>query len=277
MTVLVIGASSQVGHFLLPRLDAAGCEWIGLSRRPPADDPHWLCGQLPAGMPRLPAVSAILSSGPLDQFATWLTNTRLEGTPHIIATSSMSAESKRESDVPHERELSQRLRDAETRLIATCASRGMPWTLFRPTLVYGAGMDHSLTPIVRQAARRHVFPLPAGSGARQPVHADDVAAAFVAALETARGRGKTFAIGGGERLTVAEMFRRVRRSVGVATLPAPVPRFVLQLAAQFRPALRGSLHRFDSDLIADNADLESILDIHPRPFHPDPSTWRGGH
>ncbi|HEY4092482.1 MAG TPA: NAD-dependent epimerase/dehydratase family protein [Luteibacter sp.] len=276
MTVLVIGATSQVGHFLMPRLEAAGFAWIGLSRNAPPEDPGWLRGYLPEGMPALPPVSAILSSGPLDGLANWLTATRLDGTPHIIATSSMSAESKRDSDVPLERELSLRLRDAETKLIATCASRGMPWTLFRPTLVYGAGMDKSISPIVQAAIRRRVFPLPAARGQRQPVHADDIAAAFVAALVTARARGKTFPIGGGERLSVAEMFRRVRRSTGVATLPAPVPRVVLELAALLRPELRGPLKRFDSDLIADNAELESVLGIHPRAFRPEPASWRGG-
>jgi nucleoside-diphosphate-sugar epimerase len=275
MTVFVIGATSQIGRFLLPRLEAAGVAWIGLSRAAPQGDSLWLRGGLPDAMPPMPPVTAILSTGPLDHLATWLTNTRLEGTPHIIATSSMSAESKRESLVPHERELASRLRAAETRLIATCASRGMPWTLFRPTLVYGIGMDQSITPIVRAAIRRRVFPIPAARGLRQPVHADDIAAAFVAALGNARARGKTFAIGGGERLNVAEMFRRARRSAGVATLPAPVPRMALALAAACRPDLRGALERLDSDLIADNTELEAVLDVHPRPFRPDPATWGG--
>jgi nucleoside-diphosphate-sugar epimerase len=273
MTVLVIGASSQVGRFLLPRLDALDCDWIGLSRQAPADDPRWLRGHLPEAMPTLPPVTAILSSGPLDGLANWLTGMRLEGTPHIIATSSMSAETKRDSDVPTERELSLRLRDAETKLIATCASRGMPWTLFRPTLVYGAGMDKSISPIVHAAQRRHVFPLPAARGQRQPVHADDIAAAFVAALVTARARGKTFPIGGGERLSAAEMFRRARRSAGVFTLPVPLPRAALALAGLAYPNLRGPLRRLDSDLIADNSELEAVLGIQPRPFRPDPSTW----
>jgi nucleoside-diphosphate-sugar epimerase len=274
MTVLVIGASSQIGRFLLPRLDAIGCEWVGLSRAAAEGDARWLRGRVPDAMPTLPPVTAILSAGPLDHLATWLATARPEGRPHIIATSSMSAESKRDSDVPHERELSLRLRDAETRLATTCASWGMPWTLFRPTLVYGAGMDRSITPIVQAAIRRRVFPLPSARGQRQPVHADDIAAAFVAALGNARARGKTFPIGGGERLSAAEMFRRARRSTGVATLPAPLPRVVLSLASALRPELRGAMQRLDSDLIADNTELEAVLGVHPRPFRPEPATWQ---
>jgi nucleoside-diphosphate-sugar epimerase len=274
VSVLVIGASSQIGRFLLPRLEAAGHSWLGLSRTPPPDDARWLRGHVPDAMPSLPPVTAILSTGPLDLLARWLSATRLEGTPHIIATSSMSAESKRDSDVPYERELAGRLREAETMLSATCASRGMPWTVFRPTLVYGAGIDKSITPIVQAAIRRRIFPLPAGRGLRQPVHADDIAAAFVAALATPQARGKTFDIGGGERITAAEMFRRARRSAGVATAPAPVPRLVLEVAGAFRPALRGALRRLDDDLTADNTALESLLGVRPRGFHPVPATWR---
>ncbi|HXO99209.1 MAG TPA: NAD-dependent epimerase/dehydratase family protein [Luteibacter sp.] len=273
MKVFVIGASGQIGHFLLPRLADAGVDVLLLSRRPVEGDPRWLLGGLPDQMPELPALDAVICLGPLDHLAPWLSATRLVGTPHIIATSSMSAETKRESDIPFERDLSRRLRDAETKTIATCASRGMPWTLFRPTMIYGAGVDKSLTPIVQTALRRHLFPIPAGRGQRQPVHADDIAAAIVAALASPFARGHTFPIGGGERMSAAEMFRRARRSAGGMTLPAPIPRFMLDLAVLISPAMRGPVQRLDNDLIADNRELERILGIHPRPFQPRPETW----
>jgi len=274
MTVLVMGASGQIGHFLLPRLEAAGYAWMAVSRRPPASDPRWRTGHLPDAMPELPPLEAVVSLGPIDLLAKWLAEVRLPGIPHIVATSSMSAETKRESQVPEEREVSRRLRDAETMLIATCASRGMPWTVFRPTLIYGAGMDKSLTPIVASARRRHIFPLPAGRGQRQPVHADDIAAAVVAALRTPAARGRTLSMGGGERLTAADMFRRTQRSAGGFVVPLPVPRLVLELAASVSPLMRGPVNRLDTDLIADNTDLEAILGVHPRPFRPQPGTWQ---
>ena len=274
MRILVIGATSQIGHFLLPRLAAAGEDVLALSRQPRDNHPDWIVGQLPDGMPVLPPLKAIVCLGPLNWLSHWLSLTRLPGTPHIVATSSMSAETKRDSADAGERELSRTLRDAETQLSATCASRGMPWTIFRPTLVYGAGLDKSLTPVVQGALRRHVFPLPAGRGQRQPVHADDIAAAIVAALTLPAGRNQTFAIGGGERLSAAQMFRRARRSAGSVTLPLPIPRFILNVASVVSPAMRGPVHRLDSDLIADNRPLEAALDIHPRAFAPQPETWR---
>lgn len=274
MTVLVIGATSQIGHFLLPRLRDAGTDVLLLSRQPPSGDLPWIRGRLPDAMPELPRLEAIVCTGPLNGLAEWLSATHLKGHPHVIATSSMSAETKRHSEVPTERELSLVLRNAETVLTTTCASRGMPWTVFRPTLVYGVGMDQSLTPMVQAAARRRVFPLPMGRGRRQPVHAEDIAQAMFAALKCSRARGHVIPIGGGDRFTAVEMFRRVRRSMGMATLPIPLPRVVLDLAALTSPGMKGAVGRLDSDLIADNTDLERLLDVHPRPFRPEPSTWR---
>jgi len=245
-----------------------------LSRQPRGGNPDWLVGHLPGGMPALPPLKAIVCLGPLNGLSPWLAGTRLPGTPHVVATSSMSAETKRDSSDPEERDLSRILREAETQLSALCASRGMPWTIFRPTLIYGAGLDKSLTPVVQGALRRHVFPLPAGRGQRQPVHADDIAAAIVAALTLPAGRNQTFAIGGGERLSAAEMFRRARRTAGSLTFPLPIPRFILNVATLVSPAMRGPVHRLDSDLIADNRHLEAALDIHPRAFMPAPETWQ---
>ena len=69
------------------------------------------------------------------------------------------------------------------------------------------------------------------------------------------------------------MFRRVRRSQPCATLPLPLPGGVLRACASALPRLRGPLNRLDTDLIADNSELQYLLGIHPRAFDPDPSMW----
>lgn len=275
-TVLVLGASSQIGHFLLPRLYTAGFAVLALSRvkRPEMPGVSWLRGGLPDAMPEsLPPLTAIISYGPLWAFAQWLQQAQLHGTPRIVATSSMSAQSKHDSPVPAERVISQQLSDGEDALARVCADRGLDWTVLRPTLVYGVGMDKSLTPIAHRAQRLRVFPLPAGRGLRQPVHADDVAAASVAALRSAAASGQILPIGGGERLTAATMFARVRQSLSGATLPLPLPAALLSLGRHAVPRLRGPLSRLEQDLIADNTELERCLQIRPRPFRPDASCW----
>ena len=54
MTVLVLGGSSQIGHFLLPRLSACGEPVIALSRHPQPAQPgvRWLLGELPDAVRR---------------------------------------------------------------------------------------------------------------------------------------------------------------------------------------------------------------------------------
>ncbi len=69
MTVLVSGATSQIGRFLLPRLVQAHGRVQAVSRQPqPAQDGvQWLCGDLAAALDSVPSPDwqAIASFGPL--------------------------------------------------------------------------------------------------------------------------------------------------------------------------------------------------------------------
>ena len=276
MTVLVFGASGQIGHFLLPRLLASGESVLAVSRTPRPAQPEldWLPGQLPDRVPEVPVLSAVLGCGPLPPLAEWLERTPLENAPRIVALSSMSAEAKRDSDVPAEREISRLLQAGEAALARACDRRGYAWTVLRPTLIYGAGLDRSLTPIARRAMRTRIFPLPGGRGLRQPVHADDLAQAMLAALECPAAAGRVLAMGGGERLSAGAMFARVRRSLPRRSVPLPLPSWLLRCAGGLLPRWRGPLSRLQVDLVADNDEVQRLLGIRPRAFHPDAGTWR---
>jgi nucleoside-diphosphate-sugar epimerase len=274
--VLVFGASSQIGFFLLPMLLERGARVVAVSRRAQVEQNGvtWLRGELPDQPPCDAAdTEAIVSFGPMDALAAWLERDPAPNLRRVVATSSMSAESKRNSPVAAERALAQRLRDAEAALASVCDRRGIAWTVLRPTLIYGAGMDRSLTPLARRATRTRVFALPPGRGLRQPVHAQDIALAVIAALQRPESAGRVIPIGGGERLTAAQMFARVRASLPVRTLPIAVPGFARALAQLAFPAIRGPLSRLDQDLVADNGELERLLDVHPRGFAPDARMW----
>lgn len=276
-SVLVFGASSQIGHCLLPMSCDRGARVSAVSRaaRHGGDKRvRWLQGSLPGDVQgEFADIEVIACFAPLDALATWLLRAELPSLRCVVATSSMSAESKRESPVAGERAIAQRLRDGEQALARACESLNVAWSVLRPTLIYGVGRDRSLTPLARRAMRTRVFPLPPGRGLRQPVHAQDVAEAVLAAMRTSRGAGHVISIGGGERLGAQEMFARVRASLPHRTLPLHVPRFAVR-AAMAMPALRGPLSRLDRDLVADNAELEQLLGVHPRGFHPDAATWR---
>ncbi|MGH8144980.1 MAG: SDR family oxidoreductase [Rhodanobacteraceae bacterium] len=273
-TVLVCGASSQIGHFLLPELVRAGARVLALSRaaQPEVACVTWLRGALPQPPLDANTATSICCFAPLAALADWIDSGAVPRLQRVVATSSMSAESKRASPVAAERAMSQRLRDGEAALARACRQRGIAWTVLRPTLIYGAGRDRNLTPLARRAVRWRVFGLPVGSGLRQPIHAQDLALAVVRALDGAAA-GRIIPIGGGERLAAGEMFSRVRASLPAATLPLRLPAPLVRAGARCLPPLRGPLTRLAQDLVADNAELERLLGVHPRAFHPDRSCW----
>jgi len=275
---LIVGASGATGRFLGPRLLAAGHEVVALSRRPrESADAHlrWLCGDLHATMPPLPALDTIFNLGPLDAFARWFAQAPIVGAPRVIAFGSMSVESKRDSADAEERQLAERLRQAERELAAAAEQRGCRWTLFRPTLIYGAGVDRSLTPIAHFAARWHVVPRLAGAhGLRQPVHAEDLAEACIAALTNARTCERIYALGGGERLAFATMIERVRASLPTLVIPLPIPLAAARAVARLVHSKRlAAIERLTTDLVADHAAAMADFGWRPRTFHPDASAW----
>ncbi|HEU4662487.1 MAG TPA: NAD-dependent epimerase/dehydratase family protein [Dokdonella sp.] len=276
---LVLGASGAIGRFLLPRLLAAGDDVLAVSRTPRTSASarlHWLQGDLAHALPPLPPLDALFSCGPLDAFAHWYARTPLQAR-RIVAIGSMSVDSKQASADPHERDLAARLREAEQALAATAHARGSAWTVLRPTLIYGAGVDRSLTPLVHRARRWRVFPRIAGArGLRQPVHADDLAAACVAVAARAPCVGRIYPLGGGERLAFATMLERVRSSLPFRTVPVPLPLPVLRavIAVAGRAGLSTALvDRLELDLVADLRDARADFDFAPRPFRPDAACW----
>lgn len=280
---IVVGASGAIGRFLLPRLRTAGYDVIALSRRAhPSADPglRWLVGDLDARLPPLPPCAGLFSLGPLDAFARWFAQASEVAAPRVIAFGSMSIDSKDDSSDAGERALVQRLRDAERDLGAAARARGAALTLLRPTLIYGAGVDRSLTPIARFAQRWRVFPrVPGARGLRQPVHADDLAAACLALLGHPQTAGRTYALGGGERLSFEAMLERVRAALPVRTLALPIPlaavRPLLGVAqALGLPALPvAAIERLGRDLVAEHADAIADFGWAPRTFQPRPADW----
>lgn len=275
MRVLVFGGSGQIGQFLLPRLCAAGDEVHAYSRqaRDEAGDVHWHRGGFAdMCLPDGPAFDVVYNAGPLREFMAWLERTSLAGAPRLVSMSSMSVLSKRASPDPAESAMVADMVAAERGLAERCARQGWGWMLLRCTLVYGCGRDKSLTPLVQQAARWRVFPVPQGRGLRQPVHADDLAQALFAAGRLVPSPDRIVELGGGERLSAAAMFARARRGLPVWTWPLPIPHALLGVLARAMPSRSAMLGRLDRDLVVDNSEAEQLLGVRPRDFAP---RWPG--
>jgi nucleoside-diphosphate-sugar epimerase len=276
-TALVFGGSGQIGAPLLARLLAAGWHVHAVSRapRPDAPDLRWLRGDL-AHVDGLPQrVDAIFSCGPLDAFAAWYAASTLEA-PRVVAFGSTSIVVKQDSADAAERDVAARLLAGEATVLAAAAARGAHATLLRPTLVYGAGRDRTLTRIAQLAQRWGRFALPRDArGLRQPVHADDLADAALAVLDAPATHGQAYALPGGETLPYREMVARVLAAL------APVPRLHLLPGPMFAAAVWGLrrsgrggglgdavLARLREDLVFDAAPARRDFGYAPRAFRP---------
>ena len=274
---LVIGGSGQIGRPLLDALRRQGWHATALSRDLQHDEPglRWLRGHLGDSEPLPERVDAILACGPLDVFARWYAAAPVDAA-RVVAFGSTSLETKQASPDPAERELAERLRHAEARLLDVAAGRGVAATLLRPTLVYGAGRDATLTRIAGLARRWGRFPLPRGAtGLRQPVHVADLADAAVACLRQASTAGHAYALPGGETLPYREMVRRVVEALDpparLLELPAPAFALALRVAratGRLQGFGEGALVRLQHDLVFDLAPARTDFGYAPRPFRP---------
>lgn len=277
--VLVFGASGQIGDALLPMLRQAHCDVVAVSRsaRSQADGLEWVIGTLDESW-RPPAGSwdAVFCLGPLDLFARWQTRVGPLA-PRIVAFGSTSVQTKAASGDPSERDVSERLRAAEESLFAGGARHGVGVSVLRPTLIYGRGRDRTLCRIAALARRHRLFVLPRhAKGLRQPVHADDLAAAALACAHAPGAEGRAYALPGGETLRYDDMVRRV-----LAVLPER-PRLLRLPAPLFGAAIAGArrmgwidglgssmLARLDVDLVFDDADARRDFGYAPRAFAPE--------
>jgi nucleoside-diphosphate-sugar epimerase len=148
-----------------------------------------------------------------------------------VTFSSTSVLTKTQSGDAYEQEVVAKLAAGEQRIHAFCANAGIGWTILRPTLIYDEGRDQNVTQIMRTIRRLGFFPIAGkADGRRRPVHARDLAAAALLAVQSPAAANKAYNLSGGETLTYRDMIARVFRSMGRPPLIIPLPRFVWRLA-----------------------------------------------
>ncbi|MBS0213642.1 MAG: nucleoside-diphosphate sugar epimerase [Proteobacteria bacterium] len=275
---LVFGGSGQIGDGLLPLLRAADWDVVAVSRqaRDEGAGLRWIRGALDEALP-LPeaAFDAVFSLGPLDAFAQWVSRVGPVA-PRIVAFGSTSIHSKAASADASERDVVQRLRRAEETLFAAGERHGCAISVLRPTLIHGRGRDRTLTRIAAFARRRGFFALPRhATGLRQPVHADDLAAAARAVLPCEAAHGRAYDLPGGETLPFDAMVERTLAALSprprLLRLPTPLFRLALAAARGIGAAdgvNTAMLDRLDADLVFDAGTARHDFGYAPRIFAP---------
>jgi len=151
---------------------------------------------------------------------------------------------------------------------------GLDVSVFRPSVIFGnpRGSMEFATQLFNEMVRP---PVPAvnffpgcdsknGAIVMSPVHIDDVASAFVAALENDECVGKTYALGGPEILTWKEMLSRIAAATGrhkwFVRMPIPLMRVGATLFdwLPFFPVTRGQLTMLEEGNVADPEVLQAL-------------------
>jgi nucleoside-diphosphate-sugar epimerase len=278
MRVLVTGATSQIGRFLLLRLLEAGYEVVAVSRHPGPAHPRvgWVAGDVSDAGFLCPAAQVLIHIAPLRLLSGFLPRFLAAGGRRVVCFGTTSRYSKALSPDPLEQAFARDQVAAEARVAELCEATGADWTLFRPTLIYGAGMDRNVTVIARLIRRFGVFPLfGAAAGRRQPVHADDLAAACVAALGEPRSFNRAYDLTGAETLSYRQMVERIfaaenrrPRFISVPLLLFRVAMWFVSRILRFKDFNPEMARRMNEDLIFDSRPAISDFGYAPRRFEP---------
>ncbi|MDX1722562.1 MAG: NAD-dependent epimerase/dehydratase family protein [Pseudomonas sp.] len=274
----VLGARSLVGSSLLAVLADAQYQVTAFSRsvQEVATDAQveWRHFSPPGGAtaPAKP-IRRWISLLPIWVLVDLLPQLSAMGAQRVIALSSTSLIAKDHSPDPRERQLAQRLADSEAAFETWAESHRVDWLILRPTLIYGHGRDGNVTEMARTIRRLGFFPVFGKAlGLRQPVHADDVAMACLAALNKSL-TAKTYALSGAEVLSYRDMLSRIFVALGkpprIVHLPLPLFRFALLLLRclpRYRDWTPGMAERMNRDQAFSHSAAAEDLDFHPRAF-----------
>jgi nucleoside-diphosphate-sugar epimerase len=278
-TVVVPGARGLVGRYLLPLLAESGFAVLATSRHTvPAEGAEpgvrWVALDLerPAALPE--RLDLLVHAAPIWLLPPWLPRAADAGVRRVVAFSSTSRFTKRGSGSPRERETAERIASAEQAVQETCRDRDMRWTILRPTLVYGGGLDRNVSDVARFVRRFGFFPVAgSGRGLRQPVHASDLARAVLAVLDRPATFDRAYETPGGETLAYAAMGSRIAGGVGreprLLRVPLPLLRGVLSVARHlpgFGHLTPEMADRMDEDLVFDVTAARRDFGYDPRPF-----------
>jgi nucleoside-diphosphate-sugar epimerase len=254
--VLVTGADGFVGRHLVPYLAAQGYQVIAASRTVSwSDNPEILPAPLPDlaqpfdWQPLLQQCDVVIHlAGIAHKFAVDDLYDRVNhraaaalaeaasrcGIRHMVFISSIAAQSGsfsdqelREDDPPRPNNPYGRSKLAAERAIREA---GVPFTILRPVVIYGEGEKGNFATVHRIS--RLPIPLPLGAlrARRSVLSIENFNSAITTVLTNPLARGETFIVSDPTPLTVADLIRRHRVSLGRSSWLLPLPEKWLELA-----------------------------------------------
>ena len=235
--VLVTGASGFIGSALVPRLVAAGHAPRLFVRRasatPPAAGVEVVQGDLTdaaslghavKGMDAVIHLGAATSAGRTDPALAYRVNVggasalvaacRAAHCRRIVAVSTQHVHLARPGVYGRTKRI------ADTIFLGS----GLDVTVLRPSLVYGAGGQGVFAKIAALAAKLPVIPVVGpGQWHLRPVWVQDLNAVIIETLARPQTVGRTYDVGGRERVTYDEMLAAICKTLGKPCRPLHLP------------------------------------------------------
>ncbi|MCF6263974.1 MAG: hypothetical protein L3J24_10365 [Xanthomonadales bacterium] len=270
---VVLGASSQIGYFLIPALLAEGKQVVAVSRqsiphwfRFYAQDPrlHW-CNMEQLMRRELGVSVDFVSSGPLHLAVNLVAKL---APVKLIVMSSASVAFKQHSVDSTERTQMAGIIQAEKKLTLWAEKNQRNLHILRPTLVYGCGLDQNITRAASLIQRFGFIPLAGqASGLRAPVHSHDLAKLIQQLLQQSPAGQFVWPLAGGSQLTYRQMLEYVFTALDKPVRFVALPFWLLRLLTRMAPAMNPQMiNRQSQNLCVDDQAARAQLHWEPRSF-----------
>ena len=280
--VLVFGARSDLGFFLLPHLTAAGWSVFAFTRHPDNSGTYpgitWVSSDYfqesaTVDVFEIPFVISLMPIWALPDHRQILEDIHAHS---LIAFSSTSVIAKENSTDSAERKIARLLRQGENWIVEEFGVEERCALIFRPTMIYGGPYNRSVNRI-RDLIKTFRFFLLAGDGRgrRQPIHAEDLALLCLRCLESPTIGTKIYTLVGGQTLSYQEMIKSIFLSAElkprILSLRVDLFRYivrVLRLLPNQKDITLEMVTRMERDLCYDDDEAADQLGWSPRAFSP---------
>lgn len=148
-----------------------------------------------------------------------------------------------------------------------------PWTIIRPTMIYGHKDDRNISRLVQAVARYPILPLIGkGSSLIQPVLIHDLVKAYGTALLNPKYYNKSYNIGGGNAYSNRELIACAASSLGRQARLIPIPAALVRSGVALlsmmgiSPISREQVQRFQENKNIDLSPFITDFGYVPRNF-----------
>ena len=148
-----------------------------------------------------------------------------------------------------------------------------PWTIIRPTMIYGHKDDRNISRMVKAVARYPVIPLIGqGHSLIQPVLIHDLVKAYVTALLNPKFYKRSYNVGGSKAYSNRDLISCVASSLGKRARLLPVPASIVQSGIALlsligkSPISQEQVQRFQEDKSIDLSEFIRDFEYVPLDF-----------